>query len=325
MSSPSDSSEAIGAPITDANSAAEAFAAFELADEQGTESTDASEDVDGDDLAAADIDEGDEADEQADEPDKPAIAPPVSLNAEEKKAFEQLPPEAQQLIAAVETRRNTQVQEATTKASEAQRSAEARAAAADVQAQAEYAARLEQVGQAFAPQPPNPNAYTDRVEYLLARDQYTEAHAQHVQFMQQVATMKTGAQTQAVAIDNQARAQDLLTIPELADPTARDPFVQESLELVKFLGLDPGAFEQTASSQDFKALKVVRELKVKADKYDQAMSRKMQRVRSGTPRSIRPNTAQPERSGNSADRLTQQFNERPSRDTAAALMAQYLA
>jgi len=63
-----------------------------------------------------------------------AIAAPVSLNADEKARFAQLPEDAQRFVTELETRRNEQVQQVTTKASNAQREAEARAAAADANA-----------------------------------------------------------------------------------------------------------------------------------------------------------------------------------------------
>ena len=286
MTSPSTSVEAASAPVSASDKAAD-FEDFLFGEEAENEDEESEAETESDELEV-------EAEEEADEPDaepEKAIEPPVSLNAEEKAAFSQLPPEAQAAWAASETRRNTQVQEATTKASEAQRTAEARAAAADVQAQAEYAARLEQVGQAFAPQPPNPQHYSDQVQYLLARDQFNEARAQHDQFMQQVASMKAGSQAQAVAIDNQARAQDLLTVPELADPTTRDDYVKQSLDLVKEIGLDPVAFEQTASAQDFKALKQVAEWKAKAAKFDSANAKSMERVRAAKGKTLRPGAA----------------------------------
>jgi hypothetical protein len=289
MTSPSVTTEAASAPVSASDKAAD-FENFLFGDEQDEESESGEGEVEGDDLETADDAKG-EPDEQGDEPESPAIEPPVSLNAEEKAAFSQLPPEAQAAWAASETRRNTQVQEATTKASEAQRSAEVRAAAADVQAQAEYAARLEQVGRAFAPQEPNRAHYPDDASYLVDCRQHDAALAQHNEFMQQVQGMKAGAQAQAAQIDNQARAQDLLTIPELADPTTRDTYVRESLELVKAIGLDPVAFEQTASAQDFKALKQVGEWKAKAAKLDALNGKAMEKVRSAKGRNLRPNAA----------------------------------
>lgn len=289
MTSPSVSTEAASAPVSASDKAADFEEYLFGEDEPEEQDEETPEEGEGEEPEAADEDE---ADEQEDEPEQPAIAPPVSLNAEEKATFAQLPPEAQAAWAASETRRNAQVQEATTKAAEAQRAAEARAAAADVQAQAEYAARLEEVGKAFAPQPPNPAHYSDRVEYLLARDQYAEARAQHDQFMQQVQGLKAGAQSQAAQIDTQARVADLLTVPELADPTQRDAFVQSSLDLVKEIGLDPVAFEQTAGSQDFAALKKVGEWRDKAAKWDSANAKTMQRVRDAkASKTLRPGSA----------------------------------
>src|SRR5580765_689943 len=140
MAGPSDNSEAALAPAQmSASEKAEQFEQFLEPEE--LEATEEETDPESDDLSDEDLAEGEEAGEEESEPGA-AIAPPPSLNAEEKAKFAQLQPEAQRLLAEAETRRNAQVQEATTKASEAQRTAEARAAAADAQAQVVYAQQL---------------------------------------------------------------------------------------------------------------------------------------------------------------------------------------
>ena len=288
MNSPSAQAEAASAPVSASDKAAD-FENFMFGDEPEEEEGEDGE-VEGDDLDLTD-DAPEDADEPADEPESPAIAPPVSLNAEEKATFSQLPAEAQAAWAASETRRNTQVQEATTKASEAQRSAEARAAAADVQAQAEYAERLERVGRAFAPQEPNRAHYPDDASYLVDCRQHDAALAQHDQFMQQVQSMKAGSQAHAAQIDSQARAQDLLTIPELADPTTRDDFVRQNLDLIKEIGQDPATFEQMASAQDFKSLKLIAGWKADSVQLKANLSKTMERVRAAKGKTLRPGSA----------------------------------
>jgi hypothetical protein len=321
MTSPSGSPEAASAPVSASDKAAD-FENFLFGDEQDEESEVDEGKVEGDDLEAPEPAE-DQADEPDAEPEK-AIDPPVSLNAEEKAAFSQLPSEAQVAWAAAETRRNTQVQEATTKAAQAQRDAEARAAAADAHAQTEYAARLEEVGKAFAPREPDPAQYQTETAYLIACRQHDNALAQHDKFMQQVQTMKAGSQAQAVAVDNHARAMDLLTVPELADPTTRNDYLKQSLELVQEIGLDPVAFENTASSQDFKALKQVAEWKAKAGKFDSANAKSMERVRAAKGKTLRPGAAP--HADARADRANswQRVTAAKGRDAQAEAFADYM-
>jgi hypothetical protein len=250
--------------------------------------------------ADADLDlSEDEQAEAEDEPGEPAIATPVSLNADEKKTFAQLPPEAQQAWAASESRRNAQVQDATTAAAEARRVAETRAAQADATAKATYAAQLAAFAQALAPQMPDPAlAYENPAEYIAHKAQYDAAKAQHDEFVQQVQGIGAEAFQQASQVDTTERFRDLMTHHSLANPETRADYIRSSLSLVGEIGLDPAAFEQTASATDFRALDKVAEWKTKAERFDQAMSKQMQKVRAGKDRTLRPNAAQPEGSGN---------------------------
>jgi hypothetical protein len=141
-------------------------------------------------------------DEETSEDDRrtgnPAIAPPASLNAEEKAAFAQLPKEAQEAWSASENRRNTQVQEATTKASQAQRDAEARAAQADAEAKSRYAQQLKAFVTPFAPQMPDAQlAYADPARYIAEKAQYDAQKAQHDSLVQHVESVATQADTEA--------------------------------------------------------------------------------------------------------------------------------
>src|SRR4051812_10036324 len=109
------------------NSAADAIGELNLGADDDLKRINGDQDAeDGDDDTDEDQQEGDlELDDEGDESDEPqeAIEAPVSLNAEEKAKFAALTKEAQQYVADLEARRATQVQTATTKASEAQRTA----------------------------------------------------------------------------------------------------------------------------------------------------------------------------------------------------------
>lgn len=263
-----------------------------------------------------------EQEDEGGEPDEPAIEAPASLNAEEKTVFAQLPPEAQQAWAASENRRNSQVQDATTKAAERERAASTKAEQAEALADQRRAAQLVEFMSAFAPQMPDPQlAQHDPASYIAQKAQYDAQSAQFVQFAQQIEALKVEADNTLAQIDTQARAADLMTIGKLADPATRDEYIKASLELVGELGLDPAAFENVASSADFKALEKVADWKAKAEKYDSAMARQMQKVRSAKGKSLRPTgTHGKQRQGDSWDRV----RNAKTKSAQASAMAEWL-
>jgi hypothetical protein len=260
-------------------------------------------DEEDDDSPEQDQTEGDEAEEELDladeeqageedEPDVPAIDAPASLNAEEKKVFAQLPAEAQQAWADSENRRNQQVQDATTKAAAKERDAQTALERADAQAAVHYAAQLKAWADTFRPQMPDPQlANMDPMRYIAEKAHYDAQVAQFNDLEQQIASVRDEAFGNAAQIDQRTRVADLMSVPELANPETRDTHVKWAREVVSELGLDPDAFEQNADSTDFKSLKRVDEWRTKAAKYDAAMSRKMQKVRSAQGKTLRPNAA----------------------------------
>ena len=312
-----DTPEAVDAPAT--LSMADAAAAFDDFDDtsDGVEAN--SPEPDDLDLEEGEGGEGEELTDEADEPET-AITPPASLNADEKAAFAQLPEEAQRLIADVEARRNTQVQEATTRAAERERQAAQAAQHAEVTAQRNYAAQLEQIGNNLAPEEPQRNWFPDDLSYLTACRAFDQQLAQHNQFMQHVAAIRAESTEAAEQIDMQARIGDLLTVEKLADPATRDEYMKTSLGLVQELGLDPVAFEQVAGSEDFKALEKIAEWKAKAERFEAAMSRKMSKVRSAKGKSLRPGAAQRDSSGaeRRSSQAMQAYRNNPSSRAAAA-------
>lgn len=287
-------------PVTDESSAAAALANLFGADAEGQ----SDEEQDSEAASEGIPDEGDlelEAEEQEggdDEPDAPAIDAPASLNAEEKAVFAQLPEEAQRAWAASETRRNMQVQQATTKAAEAQRAADARAAQADAQARAVYAQQLKAFADQLAPQRPDPAlAQTDPATYIALQAQYEDARAQHEQFVQQVAAISQDAETQLTQAEVAERDRLLMAIPEVQNEETRNTFFEKSIETAKTLGLDLAGLN-SATAAEWQALRQVSDWKEKAEKYEAAMARQMQRVREGKKlKATRPNAAQPQGSG----------------------------
>jgi hypothetical protein len=275
------------APVSVVEKAA-AFEDFLFADEadEDEEETDSEDEAD-----EAEDELEDEQDDEADEPEAPAIDAPVSLTAEEKATFAQLPPEAQAAWAASETRRNVQVQEATTKASNAQREAEARAAQADAEAKSLYAEQLAEVARAYAPQEPNRNQYRDDVSYLTACRAYDQRLAQHNNFMQQVQTMHLEAHQQADAAFIAQRDRDLMAIPEVSNPETREAYLDKAMSAVDALGYDKAGLARSLTAQDVRNLAQIADWRAKAEKLDQATARQMQKVRASKGKTLRPNAA----------------------------------
>jgi hypothetical protein len=298
--------EAASSPMTMADKAAsfeealfESGDPFEEEEQPGDEPGD-----DIDDDFADDGEEGDNGDDESDEQAKPAIDAPVSLNAEEKEVFAQLPVEAQQAWAASETRRNQQVQEATTRASEAQRTAEQRAAAADVQAQTLYRAQLEQVVTAFAPQEPNPNDYGDIRQYQADKARYDYAKAQHDQFAQQVAAI--GVETPEMKAQRyQARDAQLMAIPEVANPETRDEYISSAMKLASEFGYEQAELADIMEARDLKILAQAARWKADSEELARIRARSSERrrdVKSGQFRTMKPGAAVPGGTGNTASK-----------------------
>lgn len=315
------SAEAGDVPVT-TDSAAAAFSDM-LDAEDGIESETQGEGEGGDEDVPLELDtEGEESGES--EPTS-AIAPPVSLNAEEKNRFAQLPEEAQRFVTELETRRNEQVQQVTTKASNAQREAEARAAAADAQAKKVYAQQLMTVVSGMRPSPPDPQiAATDPGQYIHLKAQYDADAAQFDQFVQQVQTLDGEATQQIDQTFIEQRDRELLTVPEVRDEGTRAQFFEKAIDAAKSLGLQADALNG-ATAAEWQSLRQIHDWKTDAEKYRAAMSRQMQRVREGKnkAKTMKPGAAQPIGSAK-ATALVQQFEAAPSRDTAAALAAAYL-
>lgn len=314
--------EAADSPVDDMDSAAAAisrhFGGEDIDDEPQNDDTAPEPDAEDDELEV----EGEE-DEQGDEPET-AIDAPASLTAEEKAKFAALPKEAQQYVTDLEARRATQVQSATTKAAEAQRTAEVAAARADAQAQAKYAQQLRVFGENLSPQAPNPDlAYTDPQAFIAQQAQYQAAKAQHDEFMQQVQSIGSEAETTLSETEVAERDRELMTIPEVQNEATREEFFKKALDMGRTLGLDMSQIGH-ATAAEFKALRQAATWKEKAEKYDTALSKQMQRVREGKKATTaRPNAAQPSSSeGRGLKEAKQRARQSGDvNDAAAALRA----
>lgn len=279
----------------DLDSAAAAISGLNLGDDEPKdEDEEVSEPTDEDDLDLTDDEEEDQADDEDEPDDSPAIDAPVSLTAEEKAKFAALPKEAQQYVADLESRRAIQVQTATTKASEAQRNAEASAARADAIAQARFAEQFKVVAKAYAPVMPDPAlAYQDPATYLAQKAQYDAQLAQHNEIMQQAESLGTDAGEAMSQAEYQQREREMMAIPEVANEATRKEWFDKVFGAADVLGLDRSQMDY-ASAAELKALRQVADWREKAEKYDAATARQMQRVRDGKKtRTTKPNAAQP--------------------------------
>lgn len=291
--------DAAGGAGDDLDSAAAAISGLNLDEFSDTEQEDPkddqenSEDANEDDLDL-DADEEEQEDGDDEQPNAAAIDAPASLNAEEKAKFASLTPEAQRYVADLESRRAVQVQTATTKAADAQRVAEQRAAQADAQAQARYAQQLKAIGESLAPQMPDPNlAYQDPATYIAQKAQYDAAKAQHDEFMQQAESLGTDAGQAMSQAEIQQRDSELMAIPEVANEATREEWFKKALGAADVLGLDRSQMDH-ATAAELKALRQVADWREKSEKYDAATARQMQRVRDGKKaRTTKPNAAQP--------------------------------
>ena len=233
-----------------------------------------------------DPDEGDTEDEgeedSADEPEE-AIKPPVSLNKEQKAAFEQLPPDLQKVWAETEAQRNREVQLKTTEAAEAKRSAVSQAQAELASIQQQYAAELEIYAQAFQPIEPDysllatdPQAYAEQVAYSKQQS------AQHQYMMQQVNALREQSQQFTQHQQMQTAQAELAklsaSLPEWNDPAKRAELIPVLTEIGHELGYSDELMAQ-AGADDIVALKKAAEWKSKAEKFDAWQARKMQNVR----------------------------------------------
>lgn len=276
-----------------------------------------------------DTDEADDADleeQDSDEQDTvPAIEAPVSLNAEEKEVFSQLPPEAQRAWAASETRRNTQVQEATTKAKEAQRAHEQAAANAERQAEARRAAQMAEFTAAFEPQMPDPAHYQDIQSYQRAKAIYDHSKAQFDDLKQQVEQI--GVETDEVKAERfRARDAELMKIPEIADEATRDAYIKAAFDVASELGYDQGDLAQNMDASDLKALAQAAKWKADSIELARIKARSQERRRdktTGQYKSLKPGAApQPQsraaKASKAFERVKQSGTNRDVRDAALA-------
>lgn len=320
MAHPDEGSEAVDVrPLGTTDDAAAALDDY-FAQQDGDDPVD--EDSPEEDEPEGDEPEDDEQDDEDDEPES-VIDAPVSLNAEEKAVFAQLPAEAQQAWAASETRRNAQVQEATTKAAHAERAAQAQASEAHSKAKSVFATQLAEFASHLEPAMPDPElARSHPGEYIAQKAQYDAMKAQHDQLVQQVVALGDEASQEIDEAFIQQRDRELLAIPEVANEETRTAFFDRVVSAAEALGYAPDVLFRDGNATDFKALAAAHGWKQDSDKYKALMAKQMTRVREA--KSAKPNAAQPLGSGKARSQAKTQQRLRETgdvRDAAAAISA----
>lgn len=282
--------------------------------------------------AAPDAEEGDEgqADDVDDEElaidDEPetAIEPPARFSAEDKEQFARLDPKAQAFVADLELRRNQQVTEVTTRAADAEKAAQHAAQQADAKARLVYTEQLRAFGQQLAPIAPDMAlAETDPLAFNAQYARYTLALNDHNAFMSQIEGMADQAESAIDEAFTKARDAELLKVPEVANEETRAAFFDHVFAAAGSLrGIDAETLKG-ASADDLINLRTVAALKEKADKYDAALSKQMQRVREG--KAIAPKRRSNERPiGGAQEKARSQFGKSGSLKDAAALISKML-
>ena len=281
------------APAVQSTEDAMAALANEIIEEHREDAEEIESANDADEEYTEELSEGEEGEQEV-EPE-PVIEAPVSLTAEEKEEFGQLPSEAQDYVTRLETRRNTQVQQATTKAAEAQRQAEAQAANAQQEAEARFAQQLGQFASALAPQMPDPTRYADIQAYQRDKLNYDYAKAQHDELVQQVS--QVGIETPEQQQQRIAqRNQELMQIPEIANEETREQSIEAAFDAAQALGYDQQAIAQSAQALDVKALVQVSKWKAGFEELASIKAKAKERTRDPKTgkykRTVRPGPAQ---------------------------------
>lgn len=215
----------------------------------------------------------------------PPIDAPVSWNAEEKAEFAKLPREVQETLTKREAQREKFVQTKAQEAAQAREAARQEAMQYAAQLQAETAQRLEKYAQQLTVQEPDPSLIvSDPQTYAQQMQAYRYYTAQREQAQREAGQARAEAQHYEAAVEQQEQQREIATLreqfPEYLDP-ASGPKLQEQLSATaKALGY-PDELIGQARASDILAMKTAADWKAKAEKWDRAMAKQMERVRAG--------------------------------------------
>ncbi len=229
------------------------------------------------------------------EPEPDPYPAPISLNAEEKVIFETLPEAAK----AFTSRRIGELERAfyakAQEASNARQTAEMDALRYSEQVQAEAVQHLQQYAEHLKPKVPDARlAQTDPAAYAYMLQHYHETNAQREQAQRDAQAAMQRQQAYQSEIDAREKSTHRLRLqselPEAFDPANGQQFINELAATARALDYDDHALSQ-ASVEELKALKLAAQWKAKADKYDNAVSKKTGSAKAPTP-TAKPGTPQ---------------------------------
>lgn len=288
----------------------------------------------------ADADTGDNQDgEQADsneqdsEPETPAIEPPASWSKADKELFAQLPPETQAIVARRESERDKGVREATAKAAEERKAAEAERAQA-AQERTHYARQLQQLIPTLASQVNDEFANIDWVK--LSKDDPADYVAKRAQYDARMGALEA-AQREAARLEQARRGEFeqqrhahmveqreklLEALPDLKDPAKGEKLTKALVSYAKQLGF---ADDQIESIHDHKSWVVLN----KARLYDEAQKSKAASTdKPKAPVIVKPGAAQQtgkqERAAAELTAAKAQLGKSRSTEEQAAILARFM-
>lgn len=250
------------------------------------------------DSAHEDGDEPSDTDEHEPEPDAPAIDAPVRLNAEQKKVFASLSPEAQRMFAAEMGNQERTINAKASEAAQARKQSEG-LVAEYTNLHRQFAEQLDTYAQAFTPQRPDYSLLaTDPQAYASQMAMYEAVSAQLGEIQQRSAHARQQAdqieKAQLESFQREEGARIVQAIPDFSDPAKAQKLWGDYSATAKALGYDDDLINQ-ARAVDVIGLKTATEWRTKAEKWDALQASKMAAVRNakGKQRVATPGVAQP--------------------------------
>lgn len=238
--------------------------------------------------------EADEEEVEIEAEDLPPIEAPISWTAEEKAKFADLPRDLQVTVTRREADREKFVQSKAQEAAQAREAARTEALQFAAQLKAEAVEHLTQYAKLFEVRPPDPRLITQNPEaYAHQLEQFEFAKAQREQAQRDAAKFQEEhEQYQAALQEQEAQAFHQRLKAELPEAFETDGqinrgFIETLAATAKALEYDDNAISR-ASVEELKALKIVTDLKAKADKYDKLMAKQMERVRQAKDKKLPP-------------------------------------
>lgn len=265
---------------------------------------------------------------EAEQPEQPADQgppPPVSLTDEEKEIFKGLPEEAKAFtarrIGELERAFHAKAREVATVKDTTQMEYLRYAQGL----QQEAAAKLAHFAEQLKPKVPDARlARTDPAAYAHMLSEYHEKSAQREQAQREADAARQQAQAYQTQLAQQREHTETLRLqselPELFDPATGQERVNTLIATAAALGINPSIINDVES---VKALKTTSEWRIKAEKYDRAMSKRNERVTTKPTPTAKPGP--PQGTGNSgrkvdtAWKLVKESKVGADRDAATAI------